>query len=143
MNLLLNKTMDTEVQVTSNVPYVEVLAEQHTFETSVDNQAVRFDIQIPLTVHQTAGGAENGAFRIYLDGDAIGPNGKQWNGYLITNGGAWCDTPYVPTDGRIGCSLSYVIPTAGRHTLRIQYAGSKPYTIGTMRSRRTIQVVCL
>lgn len=143
MILLLDETRDTEIPVTSNIAYVEVPVEQYYFETLCDNQAVRFDIQIPLTVHQYMEGADNGAFRVYLDGNGLGPNGKQWDGYLISNGGAWVDSKGVPANGRVSCSFNYTIPSAGKHYLRIQYAGTKAYTIGTLRSRRTIQVVAL
>lgn len=143
MILLLDEIRDNEVQLTSNIEYVEVLAEQYSFYTDCDSQPVRFDIQIPMTVHQMASGYDNGAFRVYLDGVGFHENGKQWDGFLITNGGAWCSEPGLPVNGRVSCSFNYVIPCAGKHYLNVQYAGTKTHTIGTLRSRRSIQVVKL
>lgn len=147
MNLLLNDIRDNEVAITSNVAYSELTAETYEFETTEDNQAVRFDIQIPFSVHQTVNGGQNGAFRIYLDGDGLYTEGiaagKQWDGYLISNGGAWVSHAGIPSNGRVSCSFNMVIPNAGPHTLRAQYAGTTTYTIGTLRSRRSVQVVAL
>lgn len=145
MNLLLNAVRDNEVPITSNTAYSELTAEEYEFETAEDGQAVRFDIQMPFSVHQSVAGGQNGAFRVYLDGDGLyteGPAaGKQWNGYLISNGGAWVNDAGIPANGRVSCSFNYVVPSAGMHKLRVQYAGTTTYTIGTLRSRRSVQVV--
>lgn len=139
--MLLDVSLDTEVAITSNVAYYELTAESFTFETKEPNQEVTFSIHIPLTVHQGSVGYDNGAFRVYLDGTARDAGGgKQWNGYLIGNGGAWCFQSGLPTDGRLSVVRKLVIQQPGTHTLRTQYAGSKSYTIGTLRSRRNYQI---
>lgn len=139
--MFLDTYLDNEAAITSNTPYYELLAETYTFETAVANQEVTISAHIPFTVHQNAPGYENGAYRLYLDGtsqDAAG--GKQWNGNLIGNGGAWAFQSGLPTDGRLSVVKKLTIADPGTHTLRLQYSGSTTYTIGTLRSRRIIQV---
>lgn len=139
--MLLDIALDNESAITSNTPYYELLAETYTFETTAVDQEVTISAHIPFTVHQNAVGYENGAYRLYLDGTAQdAANGKQWNGYLIGNGGAWAFQSGLPTDGRLSVVKKLTIANPGVHTLRLQYSGSTTYTIGTLRSRRIIQV---
>lgn len=136
--MLLDQTLDTEPVVSSNVALKEVLGEMFSFSTTQADQEVTFAVTIPFTVHQTIAGLQNGAYRLYLDGDAI--VGNQWNGTLIMNGGAWCFQANLPTNGRCSGTVRMIIPAAGTHKLRLMYAGSSTVTIGTLRSRRRYQV---
>jgi len=136
--MLLDQALDTEPVISSNTALKEVQAEIFSFDTAQANQEVTFAITIPFTVHQTIAGSQNGAYRLYLDGDAI--VGNQWNGTLIMNGGAWCFQANLPTNGRCSGTVKLVIPTSGTHKIRLMYAGSSTVTIGTLRSRRRYQI---
>lgn len=140
--MLQNVIKDNELPITSNVAYHEVLAESCQFTTTTENQMVDIQVVIPFTVHQTIAGQQNGAFRVYLDGDAYITIGSatQWNGQLLINGGAWCFSAILPTDGRCSGIVTVTIPTVGAHTIYTQYSGSTTVTIGTLRSRRRYQV---
>jgi hypothetical protein len=139
--MLLNAIFDNEVAISSNTAYVEVVTEAYQFTTTSDSQDVRIDINIPFSVHASAANPSNGGFRIYLDGDAVtAADGHQWNGTLICNGGAWAINDRVPTDGRVSYGGFITVPTAGTHTIFVNYSGSTTVIIGTLRSRRTIQV---
>ena len=142
-SLLLDVTKSNEVQLSSNVAYQEVLAEQFTFETTVPDQQVTISISWPFSIHQTIDGDENGAFRVYLDGDAFlsFPSGaKQWNGLLAGNGGGWCARANVPNSSHSSITHKFTIANPGTHTLRMMYAGTKAWTIGTLRTVRRYQV---
>lgn len=144
MQIILDEYRDNEIAITSNVAFCELTAETYEFVTERAGQQVRIDIHMPFSVHQNAAGADNGAFRIYLDGTGIATSGpaagKQWDGFMLANGGAWVSASGVPANGRVSCGCTLTIADAGGHTLRVQYAGSKTYTIGTLRSRRFVQV---
>lgn len=141
--LLLDVTKLNEVQLSSNVAYQEVVAEQFSFETTVPDQQVTISISWPFSVHQTIDGDENGAFRVYLDGDAFisFPSGaKQWNGLIVGNGGAWCARANVPNSSHSSITHKFTIANPGTHVLRMMYAGTKSWTIGTLRTVRRYQV---
>lgn len=141
--LLLDVTKLNEVQITSNVAYQEVVAEQFTFETTEANQQVTISISWPFSIHQTIDGDENGAFRVYLDGDAFlsFPSGaKQWNGLIVGNVGAWCARANVPNSSHSSITHKFTIANPGAHTLWMMYAGTKSWTIGTLRTVRRYQV---
>lgn len=141
--LLLDATQLNEFPITSNVAYQEVLAEQFTFTTTEPNQQVTISASWAYSVHQSIDGDENGAFRLYLDGDAFiyFPSGaKQWNGLIIGNGGAWCARANVPNSSHSSVTHKFTIATPGTHTLRMMYAGTKTWTVGTLRTVRRYQV---
>lgn len=149
--MLLNDKNDTELAISSNFRYQEVTARQWDFVTTVANQEVTIAVAIPFTVHQ-AGGVfpAVAAWRLYLDGNGytsinINDNfgqpivAKQWNGDLITNEGRWCYDTKIQ-DGSLTATLKYIVPTAGNHSLRLQYSGSQLSIVGTIRSRAHVQV---
>lgn len=141
MRLLLDKVMDTEVKITPATPFVEGTAEDFDFETSKDDALVTFQINAPMTIQKRGFGFSNGAFRIYLDGDALLPNGKQWNGYLICNGGGWCFWRKLTTDARFSACFTHRIPKAGKHRLNVRGVVSTKDTSVTLRSRRHYQII--
>jgi len=134
---------DTEQAFTSNTALFEIYTGiSKTFTTTVPNQKVYIDVEIPFTIHKTVAGATNGAFRLYLDGTAQDAGGgKQWNGYLVGHAGDWSVTANQPVDApHLSVHQWITIPTPGTHTLRLQYSGSTTLTIGTLRSRQYYQV---
>lgn len=148
---LLDSRSDTELAISSNVRYQEVTARQYDFTTTVDNQEVTIAVAIPFTINQAGGTFPAvAAWRLYLDGNgytsiSIKDNfgqpvtAKQWNGDIITNEGRWCYDTKIQ-DGALTSTLKYIIPTAGTHSLRLQYSGSQLSVIGTLRSRARLQV---
>lgn len=143
MKLLLDIVGDNEVKREALQPYIEVEAEQFEFETERDNQIVQFNITLPVTFEHKAFGFQNGAFRVYLDGDGYHTNGKQWNGWLLANGGSWCFWRKLTTGGRVSCSYYYAVPKAGKHIIRTMFVGGDKKMSGVLRSRRHYQVMSL
>jgi hypothetical protein len=140
-NLIFSAILDTQPAFTSNSACYEVHVESFAFSTDSQNLEVDFYITAPFTVHRMSAGSSNGAFRVYLDGDAMA--GKQWNGLLLCNGGAWAFQSGLPTDGRFSVATRKTIANHGNHTIYVMYSGSDTVTIGTLRSRRIYQVIAV
>jgi len=116
---------------------------EKTFVTTLPNQLVYIDVQIPFTVRRNASGPSNGTLRLYLDGTAqnAGPNGEQWNGYLVGHGSGWQTVINTPATGMpVSVHQWIVIPTAGEHKLRLMAATNTLDTSVTIRSRQFWQV---
>lgn len=141
MKLLIDIIGDNEVKCEAALPFVEVEAEQFSFETERDNQLVQFNITLPVTFQHDGFGFQNGAFRVYLDGDAYHENGKQWGGHLLANGGAWCFWPKLTTGARVSCCYLMAVPKAGKHIIRTMFVGGDKKTSGVLRSRRHYQAL--
>lgn len=141
MRLLLDRIQDNDMRLFPAEPFVEEDAERFDFETTKDGQIVTLQITGPITVQKGGFGFSNGAVRVYLDGDGMGPNGKQWNGFLICNAGAWCFWRKLSTGARFSACYTCVIPNAGRHMLHVRAVASTKDTNITLRGRRQYQVV--
>lgn len=141
MKFLLDIIGDSEVKYSLPVPFIDLEVERFSFETEYDDQLVLFNITLPVTFQHNAFGFQNGAFRVYLDGDGYHENGKQWNGLLLANGGGWCFWPKLTTGARVSCSYFYRVPKAGKHTIRTMFVGGCEKMSGVLRSRRHYQVM--
>ncbi len=144
-SLLHDSIGDNEHTFSSAVANFEVFTGiEKTFVTTLPNQLVYIDVQIPYTVRRTgAGGPSNGTLRLYLDGTAqnAGPNGEQWNGYLVGHGSGWQTVQNVPaTCMPVSVHQWIAIPTAGTHTLRLMAGTNTLDTSVTIRSRQFWQV---
>ena len=138
--LVLDVQLDGKVPVTSSVPYQEDVAESFDFETPHDGLYV-VSVAIPISVHSMVDGKYNAACRVYLDGDdwLRIDEARQWNGFLLSNGGQWCCFPRMPIDG--SCTRTLCIPIAkGKHTIRACVSCSSEHAVLTLRSRRIYQV---
>lgn len=134
---------DSELAFTSTTALYEIYTGiSKTFVTTIANQMVYIDVNLPYTITKPSSGASNGTFRLYLDGTAQDAGGgKQWNGQLMGHSGGWQNATNIPTDApHLKVHRWVTVPTVGTHTLRLQYAGTDITTIGTLRSRQFWQV---
>jgi hypothetical protein len=142
-SLLHNSTGDFEHTFSSAVANFEVFTGiEKTFVTTLPNQLVHIDVQIPFTVIRPVAGATNGTLRLYLDGTAQdAADGKAWNGYLVGHGSGWQLAQNIPATAMpVSVHQWFVIPTVGEHKLRLQAGTNTTDTSVTIRSRQFWQV---
>ena len=143
IEVLHNSTGDNEHVFSSTVPFFEVFTGiEKSFTTTLPNQLVYIDVQLPFTVLRNAAGPTNGTFRLYLDGTAQdAADGKQWNGWLVGHGSGWQTVQNTPATGMPVSVHQWVqIEEPGEHRLRLQFASSTTDTCGTLRSRQFWQI---
>lgn len=140
--LLLDYRGSTDIPISSNTAYHEVLWERVEFTTTQPNEVVYISVSIPFSVHAAINAQTNGAIRVYLDGDAFVPVSfaSMWNGEVLINSGGWTQLANLPASSQVGGVIRRVIETPGVHTIRTMFSGSSTITVGTMRTVRRIQV---